>query len=198
MAQGGHESGRPAAFGTVEDEGSLLARMAGGDLNAFEAVLASHQDGVLRSAMRIVRDESEAEDITQEAFLRLWKTAGTFKPSGGGIGGWLRQVARNLAIDRLRRSGRLTEFTPEHEPQAEADQHAGIDQRETAASVERALTALPERQRLALVLFHYEGQSLADIARELATTTDAVDGLLSRARRTLRTDLASVWRALID
>jgi RNA polymerase sigma-70 factor, ECF subfamily len=187
-----------AASGTIDDEGSLLARIAGGDRAAFEALLSLHQDRVLRATRRIVRDDSEAEDITQEAFLRLWRTAASFKPSGGGVGGWLRQVARNLAIDRVRRQGRLTEYTAEHEPVMAAAQHQGLEQRETAALVEHALGALPERQRLALVLFHYEGLSMAAIANELSTTADAVESLLSRARRTLRVDLGGVWRTMTE
>jgi RNA polymerase sigma-70 factor, ECF subfamily len=177
---------------------SLLARMAGGDLDAFRQLLGLYQTRVLQTARRILGDGSEAEDVTQETFLKLWQTAATFEATGSGVEGWLRQVARNMALDRLRRSGRLTEFLPEHEPLDAPSQLSALVDRDTADQVAKAIAALPERQRLALVLFHFEDMSLATIARDLDTTEDAVVSLLSRARRTLRTELSDVWHGLLD
>ena len=183
-----------ATAGQVQDDGSLLARMAGGDLSAFQELLTIHQDGVLKTARRILGDASEAEDVTQEAFLKLWQTAATFQSTGSGVAGWLRQVARNMALDRLRRTGRLVEFLPEHEPVETATQMRAMTDRETSAGVQAAIAALPDRQRIALVLFHFENMPIAEIARDLGTSSDAAVSLLSRARSTLRTQLSGIWR----
>lgn len=177
---------------------SLLARIAGGDLDAFGDLLSTYQTCVLQTARRILGDGSEAEDVTQETFLKLWQGAATFQASGSGLEGWLRQVARNMSLDRLRRSGRLTEFLPEHEPSEPAAQMRGLEERDTAARVATAIGRLPERQRVALMLFHFDEMPLADIARDLGTSEDAVVSLLSRARRHLRTELSDVWLGLLD
>jgi RNA polymerase sigma-70 factor, ECF subfamily len=182
----------------IEQAPSLLARIASGDFVAFRELLSRHRDSVFLTARRILGDGSEAEDVTQEVFLKLWQSRTTFQETGSGLDGWLRQVARNMSLDRLRRTGRLTEFLPEHEPVMAPSQTRGLDQRDTATSVDQALKALPERQRIALVMFHYEEMPLAEVARELGATEDAVMSLLARARRRLRTDLAGVWRGLMD
>jgi RNA polymerase sigma-70 factor, ECF subfamily len=194
------ETADTPAQGTDERDGSLLARMASGDLGAFSVLVDRHQDMVLAVAGRMLSGSSEAaDDIAQEALLRLWRSAGQIELGEHSAGPWLRRVVSNLCVDRLRTLGRLApmdENVPE--PFEAARQLADIEQREQAANVEAAIRALPDRQRVALSLFHYEDLSLADIAGRLDLSVDAVESLLARARRSLRKALEAEWRALVE
>jgi RNA polymerase sigma-70 factor (ECF subfamily) len=128
--------------------------------------------------------------------LRLWRSAGRIDVGPAGVKPWLRRVVSNLCIDRVR-AGRNTDVVEEVPEQPQAPiQIASLEAADTARRVEAALRALPERQRLALVLFHYEGMSQIEVARAMGISDEAVESLLSRARRTLRTTLADAWRDL--
>ena len=116
----------------------------------------------------------------------------------GGIGSWLRRVASNLCIDRIR-SGRRTDVTDEVPEQIEeAQQLSGLTSMELGARVDVALRALPERQRLALTLFHFEGLSQIEVGNVLGVSDEAVESLLARARRALKNSLAAEWRQLLE
>lgn len=188
------------APGTDESDGSLLARMASGDLGAFGMLLDRHQSMVLAVAGRMLSGASEAaDDVAQEALLRLWRSAGQIELGAQSVAPWLRRVVSNLCVDRLRTLGRLVPMDDGvPEPVEPASQLAGIEQREQAARIESALRALPDRQRVALSMFHYEDLSLADIASRLDLSVEAVESLLSRARRSLRKDLEAEWRELVE
>ena len=113
------------------------------------------------------------------------------------MGPWLRRVVSNLCIDRVR-SGRNTTVVDEVPEQAQRpEQVNALEKQEASARVDRALKDLPERQRLALVLFHYEGLSQIEIGKTMGISDEAVESLLSRARRSLKTALASEWRELL-
>lgn len=181
----------------MEDEAGLLARVVTGDAQAFRSLVDRHLPTVLAIARRMLRDDAEAEDIAQEALLRLWRNAAALELGPGGVRPWLRRVASNLCIDRVRsaRNTSLVEAVPEvSEP---AGQLRHISERELGARVDAALKGLPERQRLALTLFHYEGMSQVEVGEVLGISDEAVESLLARARRTLKTVLRSEWRDLI-
>ena len=153
---------------------------------------------LLAAARRLIGDEAEAEDIVQDGLLRLWRSAGALEVPPVGIRPWLRRVVRNLAIDRLR-SGRRTEVTDEVPEVAEpAPQGAASDERELASRVEQALRTLPERQRMAIALFHFEEMSQRDVAERMGLSEDALESLLARGRRALKTALADEWRGLLE
>jgi RNA polymerase sigma-70 factor, ECF subfamily len=186
-------------MGTDETDGSLLARSAGGDLAAFGVLVDRHQPQVLALADRLLPGNSGADDVAQEALVRLWTVAGSLDVGEIGAGPWLRRVVSNLCIDRLRALGRLTALDDTvAEPSEPASQSAGLEQRETSARIKAALSTLPDRQRVALALFHDEELSLADIAARLTVSVDAVESLLSRARRSLRKQLETEWRELLE
>jgi RNA polymerase sigma-70 factor (ECF subfamily) len=178
-----------------EDE-ALLVRVFARDQAAFRLLVDRHMPSLLLLARRLLRDEAEAEDVAQEAFLRLWRQGAGLEIGPAGVAPWLKRVVSNLAIDKLRVRGRF-EVTDEPPEQAEAaDQLRRLEQRELSDRVEEALRRLPDRQRLALTLFHYEGLSMEEAGRMMGASAEAIESLLARARRSLKVALADDWEAL--
>jgi RNA polymerase sigma-70 factor (ECF subfamily) len=179
------------------DEPALVTRVAGGDAGAFRVLVNRHLSAVVATARRLLGDEAEAEDVAQEAMLKLWSMAATLEVTAVGIRPWLRRVATNQAIDRIRSRSRVdvTDEVPE-QPQM-PEQGRDMDQREATARVRSALAGLPERQRMALTLFHFEGLSQIEVGRALGVSDEAVESLLARARRALKAELKDEWRDLI-
>jgi RNA polymerase sigma-70 factor (ECF subfamily) len=187
-----------AAAGATEDESALLVRVAEGDAQAFRTLVDRHLPTVVAIARRMLRDDAEAEDVAQETLLRLWRNAASLELGEGGVRPWLRRVAANLCIDRVRASKNTTlggDSLPEEiEP---AGQVTRLAERELGRRVDAALKALPERQRLALTLFHYEGMSQIEVGEAMGISDEAVESLLARARRALKGSLKDEWRGLL-
>jgi len=137
-------------------------------------------------------DAAEAEDVAQEAMLRLWKIAPQWHPGGGAKPStWLYRVAANLCTDRLRRRRGVTlEAVPEPEDGAPSAEERLIAA-DRAAALHAALAELPERQRLAVVLRHLEGCANPEIALVMGTSIEAVESLVARARRGLSARLTA-------
>lgn len=181
----------------TEDETFLLGRVADGDSGAFRALVDRHLPTVLAIARRMLRDDAEAEDVAQESMLRLWRNAGGLELGPGGVRPWLRRVASNLCIDRVRSGRNLHVMETLPETGEAAGQFRHLAERDLAKRVDAALKALPERQRLALTLFHYEGMSQLEVGEVLGISDEAVESLLARARRALKAALQGEWRALM-
>lgn len=176
-------SGFPAA-----DDLALVGRIAKREEAAFRQAIAAHSPLLHRVAYRMVGEAQEAEDIVQEALLRLWDHAPRLASGGAGmrLGAWLKRVTVNLAIDRLRVAKRVSgEEVPER-----ADEAPLADSRMEACeeqSTARALIAgLPERQRAAIVLTYYEELPNVEAADALDMNLKAFESLLHRARIALR------------
>ena len=180
------------------DEAQLLAKAARGDADAFRILVDRHLSVVVAGARRLLNDASEAEDVAQETFVRLWQSADGLEIGNAGTRPWLRRVSRNLAIDRLRSGKRFDVVADVPEGEQDADQQRTVEDKEQSNRVVAALAELPDRQRVALVLFHFEGFTQAEIADKLACSVDAVESLLGRARRRLKTDLKDAWQVLLD
>lgn len=177
--------------GGEDSDERLVARAGEGDRAAAGALVLRHTDRIFAASYRMLGDRSAAEDATQETFLRLWKHAARWKPQGAKFETWLYRVAMNICLDRLRRRGRER---PEEEAPERADvaplADERIEQRQRRAVVEEALAALPERQRAAITLCHYQELSNIEAAAALEISVEALESLLARGRRALRERLS--------
>lgn len=169
-----------------QSDDDLVARIAARDHAAMRLVTDSHAQLVWRIAYRMLGDAAEAEDIAQEALLRLWNHADRWRPGGAGIAPWLKKVTVNQCLDRLRRK----RFTSDEEaPEREDDSPLADRQMETeeiGRAVKNCIEALPERQRAAVVLTYYEEQPNQPAADILDMQLKAFESLLFRARASLR------------
>lgn len=186
----------PRAAETRADEAVLVAEASGGDSRAFRMLMERHLGTIVSVARRMLRDDAEAEDVAQEAFLRLWRSGATLEIGPAGIRPWLRRVVSNLCLDRVRGQGRVKVVDEVPEMPDPARQLAALESQDTQRRVETAMQRLPERQRLALTLFHFEGLSQIEVGQIMGISDEAVELLLSRARRQLKTDLRSEWESL--
>ena len=174
-----------------DSDEALMARIARGDERAFRALAGRHLPAMLGLARRILGNAADAEDVAQEAMLRVWTHAPRWRPLAA-FRTWLTRVVVNLCLDRKRKApwveleaaGEITDPAPLAGESAEA---AEREQRLTVA-----IADLPERQRAAIVLSYTEGMSNAQVAEILDTTVSAVETLLVRGKQNLRRALADV------
>jgi RNA polymerase sigma-70 factor (ECF subfamily) len=179
------------------EDAALVAAAAEGDAVAFRALVDRHLSGVLAVARRMLRDDAEAEDVAQEALIRLWRSADGLEVGPHGMRPWLRRVVSNLCVDRMRSGRRLSVVEEVPERAEPASQLAQLEAQDAGQRVDMALKELPDRQRMAITLFHYEGLSQIEVGRIMGISDEAVESLLARARRSLREALREEWRELI-
>ena len=171
---------------------TLLTLFANGDRAAALALNARLTPVVMSHAYRLLGDRAEAEDVTQDAMMRLWKIAGDWRQGEAKVTTWLYRVVANLATDRLRRrkrSGPALDDVPEPADDSPGPRERMIAQ-ERQAALQYALNALPERQRQAVVLRHIEEMGNPEIAAIMEISTEAVESLIARGKRALAAELA--------
>ena len=170
----------------------LIKLVATRDEAAFRALSERYAGLIFSIAYRMLDNKSAAEDMVQDVLFKLWNFAGEWQAEkGASVKTWICRITGNACIDIQRRKRPVNiDEVPEI---ADTAQNAEGDmrQQETGAIVGKALQDLPERQRLALVMFHYEEMSVIDIAGILKVTPKAAEGLLTRGRATLRGTLAA-------
>jgi RNA polymerase sigma-70 factor (ECF subfamily) len=180
----------------TSDDG--LMRAAGtGDRAAFGVLVDRHLRRMTAIAGRITGNRGDAEEIVQEAFLRAWLKAPDWRDraehaAGAAFTTWLGRVVVNLCLDRKRRAVPLPLEAAAEVADPSPDAFAATAGAELAARVAGAIGRLPERQRAAIVLCHYEGVSNIEAAAMLDITVGAVESLLVRARKALRDALADL------
>lgn len=171
-------------------EDTLLALYGQGDRAAARALAERLAPLAFRVAQRMLHDPAEAEDVAQEAMLRLWRAAPGWQAGAAKVSTWLYRVVVNLSTDRLRRRrSRPLDAGPEPEDgRPGADE--GLIEADRAAALEAALQTLPERQREAVVLRHLEGLANPEIAEIMGVGVEAVESLTARGKRGLMQALA--------
>ena len=177
-------------------DAELLARFSKGDRAAALALTSRLAPVVFAQAFRMLGDRAEAEDVTQESLLRLWKAAPGWDATRAKITTWLYRVTSNLCIDCLRKSNRNSgDEVPEV-----ADETPGIDLKlqatARAQALQHALQILPDRQRQAMILRHIEDLSNPEISDIMEISVEAVESLVSRGKRALASTLAPQKKAL--
>lgn len=175
----------------IGDDAELLARSARGDRRAFDEIITRYGPVALRVAARMAPDRQSAEDIAQEAMVRIWQRASKFDVRRARLSTWLYRIVVNLCIDSRRKPQHLplSEGFDPVDPSASAAQIMEVDER--SAALLRAMDELPSRQRAALTLVYNEGLSGAQAAQVLGVSAKAVERLLARARARLRELLAA-------
>ncbi|HID67439.1 MAG TPA: RNA polymerase sigma factor [Roseibacterium sp.] len=179
------------------DDGTLMVLFAKGDPEAARLLSERLLPRAFRHAARVLGDRAEAEDIAQEAMLRLWRVAADWRTDGAAKPStWLHKVVANLAIDRLRRSGRSVELGDDDFADDSPGAEARMQQATRMNALDAALATLPERQRQAVVLRHIEGVSNPEIAEALGIGVEAVESLTARGKRALKAALVDQKEAL--
>lgn len=177
----------------VPDE-ALLVLYANGDRAAARMLTLRLAPRALGYAARILSDRAEAEDVAQEAMLRLWRVAPQWRQGEARVSTWLYRVVTNLCTDRLRARQRRGTPGGAEEMDAVADGGPGVEARmmgaDRMAALDEALAALPERQRMAVVLRHIEEMTNPEIAAVMEIGVEAVESLVARGKRALAARLA--------
>ena len=181
----------------------LMCRVTTGDKHAFETLVYRHQRPVLNFIFRFMGDPTEAEDLTQEVFFRVWKSAGTYKPDAK-FTTWLYRIATNLCINKQRalRIRKWLAISQSHEPKQNSEDtfipaegaeittpEDHLIDSEQSRLLLNAINDLHTSQRLAIVLKIYEGLSYHEISQIMDRPVSAVDSLLIRAKKNLRKKL---------
>lgn len=171
---------------------ALLARVAKGEPAAVRALVARKLPRLLALGQRMLGESAEAEDVAQETFVRAWKQAGSWKPGAARFDTWLHRVALNLCYDRLRRRREVAMDNPPDHPDEGPGPDRGLQANDVGKRVAVAMAALPDRQREAVTLCHYQELSNIEAAALMAISVEALESLLSRGRRTLRAALSDM------
>lgn len=176
----------------VDPDEALVTRVGDGDPAAVRALVARKLPRLLALAARMLGDPAEAEDVAQETMMRAWKQAASWRPGAAKFDTWLHRVALNLCYDRLRRRREIaTDSPPERADEGPAPDR-GLEAADVGARVAAAMQALPDRQREAVVLCHYQELSNIEAAALMGVSVEALESLLSRGRRALRAALSDM------
>lgn len=166
-----------------------MAQVQRRDREAFTRLLDRHLAGLQKFLIRTTGNGADADEVAQEAFLRIWTRADSWQSDRVRFTTWLFRIARNLAIDRHRRRRETNDEDLEQVVDETPDTAHTIDAERRRKMMQIAIGQLPERQRTALVLCHFDGMSNPDAAAVLDVSVDALESLLSRARRSLKNAL---------
>ncbi|MFG2869830.1 ECF RNA polymerase sigma factor SigK [Streptomyces sp. NPDC048338] len=180
------------AHGSEPDRrlGELLHRAAGGDEAAFAAVYDALADTVMGMACRILRDAAQAEEVTQDVMVEVWRTAERFRPDRGSAKAWVLTLAHRRAVDRVRavqasteRETRAWRLSPDRDHDEVVDAVEGNDERRR---VYRCLASLTRLQRVPLVLAYYQGMTYVEVADSLSTPQGTTKSRMRAGLRQLR------------
>jgi RNA polymerase sigma-70 factor, ECF subfamily len=182
----------------IDPDAELVRNAGAGDAQAASALVRRHLPRMVGLARRMLNDAAEAEDVAQEVFLRVWREAPRWQPGAAKFETWMHRVALNLCYDRLRRRREKSDpdagvYVADRAPLASEQWLA----RQRSQQVHAALADLPERQRAALELVHFQELTNIAAAETLEISVEALESLLARGRRALKAALADVAQDLI-
>lgn len=178
-----------------DDELQTIKRAATGDQTAMRRLVDRHNRPIFALAYNMLGRTEDAEDVTQETFLRAWKIFPKWRPDAK-LSTWLHRVAINLCYDQLRKKKPSLFAEPPEQSDPALRPDADLSLRQTQAAVRNAIAALPDRQRAALTLTSLQGHSNADAANIMDIKLAALESLLARGRRNLKTHLAPLKETL--
>ena len=184
-----------------------MARMKDGDTDALRALIEAHQQRIIGTVAKMLGDESDAEDVAQQVFIRVWKNAGRYEPTAK-FTTWLYKITRNLVFNELRRRKRHTAQSLDR-PLGPADDDRPMQAADTSvkspdtallddemqAAIQSAIDSLPETQRMAIILRRYDDVSYEEIGEILELSVPAVKSVIFRARTELREKLRQYLEA---
>jgi RNA polymerase sigma-70 factor, ECF subfamily len=194
----GNDPGNPGRSDEDAEDVRLMKLVSHGDTSAFETLVERHQSLVGGTVAHMLGSNSDVEDIAQQVFIRVWKSARRYVPRAK-FTTWLLKITRNLVFNELRRSKRHAHVPLQTDPGTEEfplkDEKnpapdASLLETELQQAIEDAITQLPESQRMALILRRYEQLSYEEIAEVLDLSVPAVKSVLFRARTELRARLS--------
>ncbi|HYC05351.1 MAG TPA: RNA polymerase sigma factor [Azospirillaceae bacterium] len=184
---------RDASPGDEPSDDSLLSAVAAGDRDAFRLLAARHTARALTLAERVLGNASDADEVVQEALLRVWRHADRWRPGGPArFSTWFHRIVLNLCLDRRRRPVHAGLEQAPDIPDPAPSAPALISRGQVAAKIAAALAELPPRQRAAVALCYYEDRPASEAAGLLSLSVSALESLLARARRSLRARLAGL------
>ncbi|MAS92524.1 MAG: RNA polymerase subunit sigma-24 [Verrucomicrobiales bacterium] len=172
----------------------LMVKVGKGDIEAFQLLVETHQGAVIGTVAKMLGSPTEAEDIAQQVFLRIWKSAPRYKPQAK-FTTWLFTITRNLVFNEVRRRQRKPTVSVE---EREEERHTVVEdthgtspdenflQSELEEAINKAIQELPEKQRTAVILRRYEEMPYEEIAKVISMSVPAVKSLLFRARTQLK------------
>jgi RNA polymerase sigma-70 factor, ECF subfamily len=173
----------------------LMQAICNGDQSAYQTIVKQHLKSISHYAFRILGNQKDTEDITQEAFLKLWINAKKWQPEKTKLTTWLHRITYNLCIDYLRKHSKTqTQESVEEEKETQEDwqdsQDDSDDRKSQEQQLKAAINSLPENQRSALMLCHYSGFSNKEAAVIMNISVKALESAIARAKRSLRKQLS--------
>jgi RNA polymerase sigma-70 factor (ECF subfamily) len=171
------------------DDG-LLSQVAAGDRRAFAQLMDRHIDRAHALARRVLGNKSDAEDVVQDAFMKVWQKAGQWQPGRAQFSTWLYRVVVNRCLDLKRKPINAALDNVAEQSDDRPDAYEDIETRQRNAQIQAAVADLPERQRTAIALSYTAGMSNAQAAETMEISVKAFESLLVRAKRELRGRLA--------
>ncbi len=183
-------------MGSRKTDAALMKLVAGGDTAAFHQLVNEHAPRAYRLSYRMLGDASLAEDMVQEACLRLWRQSECWRPDAR-VTTWLYRVVHNLCIDELRGRQRLSDAAVPEQPDSAENAMTVKHRGQVIERVNKAIETLPVRQRVAVTLVHNQEMGNIEAAEVMGVTVNALESLLVRGRRSLRHQLAAAKEDLI-
>jgi RNA polymerase sigma-70 factor, ECF subfamily len=171
-----------------EPEVGWMARVREGDMEAFRLLVEMHQARVIGTISKMLGSDAESEDLAQQVFIRVWKSAPRYQPTAK-FTTWLFRITRNLVFNELRRKRRFAdqpEDLAEPVERAEREPDRVLLEGELQRAIQEAINQLPESQRMAIILRRFEEMPYEEIAKVMGTSVPAVKSILFRARAELR------------